>query len=416
VKKTALIYDSGDFVHFAQAIAPGFAKTLYFSPWMSSHPHQRDVLVGDIPGLTRVNWFERYLDQADVIVYLDCGDGDQMTWLRKKGYRVWGCGMSDNLELDRIGYRRVLDRLALPTVPADTITGIDELEKYLQKNEKRWIKCSYFRGDFESFHHYNWFLTQPWFEDKKRELGPGGAKAVFLCEEELDGVETGYDGYCIDGQFPQLGFWGWEYKNRAYVIRAQRMADAPACVRLVEALGADLKMLGMRGNFHTEHRIAADGEVYITDPATRLGSPPGEVLGPMISNWADIIYYGAAGELIEPKPIAKYGAQIIKFSEYATDNFISFDIPADVGPLFRFRRAYLDGNEIYWHIPDHHLDQVGSALGYGDTPEEAIGMAAEIADKVKGYQVEHAPDAEDKLLKLIKDGAEAGIPFGGETD
>jgi len=411
--RTALVYDSGDFTHFAQAIAPGFTKTFYFSEWMSSHPHLRDVMAGDIPGLTRVNWFEKYIDQASVIIFLDCGDGDMMTWLRKKGYRVWGCGLSDALELDRVNYRAVLDRLALPVVPADIITGMDELEKYLKKpeNEDRWIKISFFRGDAETYHHETWFTTQNWFEEKKRAFGPGAHRVVFVCEKPVPGVEPGYDGYVIDGMFPRLGMWGWEYKNRAYVARVQNVAQMPAAIRIVEALGPDLRTLGMRGNFHTEQRIAEDGEVYITDPATRLGSPPGEIMGLLYSNWADIIMAGAGGELVEPQPIAEYAAQVVLYTPHAEDNFIAFDIPDEVGELFRMRRAFRDPKGVYWHVPDGHLDQVGSALGFGDTPEEAIRIAVQNAEKVKGYNVEFAPDVEDKLLKVIKDGAAAGVPF-----
>ncbi len=410
---TALVYDSGDFVHFAQAISASFDRVLYFSSWMSSHPHQRDTLVGDFPGITRVNWFWKYIDRADVIVFLDCGDGDLITWLRKKGYRVWGCGLSDNLELDRANYRRVLDRLNLAVVPAETIIGIDELEKFLRKpgNADRYVKCSFFRGDFETHHHESWFLSQVWFEDTKRKLGPGGDSAVFICEEEVPAVEPGYDGYSVDGQFPSIGMWGWEYKNRAYVMRVQPFAQMPSAISIIDALGPDLKMLGMRGNFHTEQRIADNGEVYITDPCTRLGSPPGEIMGMLITNWADIIYKGAAGEIVDPVTISPYAAQIVKYSEYAEDNYISFEIPDVLMPYFRFRRGFRDKKGLFWSIPDRHLDQVGSAIGFGNTPEEAIQMAAHVADKVRGYRLEHAPDAEDKLLELIQGGEDVGLSF-----
>ena len=412
-KLTALVYDSGDFVHFAQAISASFDRVLYFSSWMSSHPHQRDTLVGDLPGIARVNWFWKYIDQADVIVFLDCGDGDLITWLRKKGYRVWGCGLSDNLELDRANYRRVLDRIGLATVPAEIVNGIDDLEKFLQKpeNENRYIKCSFFRGDFETYHHENWFLSQVWFEETKRRLGPGGNLATFICEEEISGVEPGYDGYSVDGEFPSVSMWGWEYKDHGYVVRVQPSAQMPSAISIVDALGPDLKMLGMRGNFHTEQRIADNGEVYITDPCTRLGSPPGEIMGILITNWADIIYRGAAGEIVDPEVIASYAAQIIKESDFATDHFMSFDIPPDFVPFFRFRRAFRDKAGVYWHIPNDHHGLVGSAIGFGDSPQEAIQMAVKVADAVKGYELTHAPDAEEKLLELIQGGEDVGLSF-----
>jgi hypothetical protein len=48
-------------------------------------------------------------------------------------------------------------------------------------------------------------------------------------------------------------------------------------------------------------RCTKDGKAYLIDPCCRAGSPPNELYQLMISNLADVIWYGAEGLVIEPE-------------------------------------------------------------------------------------------------------------------
>lgn len=166
--KIALVWDRGEFfLPFAQALGrDGFKTVLYSTEWRTFAPKSKDVKPGvGMEGVERVDSFWSNIDIADTIVFPGGGDGDLQQYLRDRGYAVWGGGMAELLEVDRHKFKETLENAGSPVPEYTPITGMDNLREFLEDsaNDDSYLKTSFFRGDFETFHHVNWRLTQPWF-------------------------------------------------------------------------------------------------------------------------------------------------------------------------------------------------------------------------------------------------------------
>lgn len=408
---TALIYDRGGFFPFAQALTTGM-RVLYFSEWREVAPSVKSAYIGrDVPGIERVDSFYDHLPDADVIVFPDIGDGDFQHWLREKGYPVWGTDRAEMLELDRHAFKGLMEKIGEPVINAEHIIGVDDLEAYLREHEDVYVKSSFFRGDLETFHHVTWDLSEPWFDDLVSRLGPHGLEAEFLVEDPVAGCEVGYDAYCIDGEFPLRAAWGVELKDAAYIGTWAEATKLPLVLQhLNDVMSGPLKTLGCRGNYSNEVRIAEDGTAYLNDPTCRCPSPPISLLSVWIQNWPDIVMGGAHGECVAPEFSAQYGVEIELRSDWLTEHWLALDIPAETMPWVRVRRpAVVDGR--YWCVPHDWLDICGSAIGLGPTPEAAIDAALDVADQIKGYQVEYNHHCKDELLDAWQQAQE--VTHGG---
>lgn len=401
-----LVVDRGSFFTFAQCLAAD-AEVFFFSEFRNVAAMSKNALVGrDVPGVERVDSMWNVIDDVDVIAFPDVGDGDMQHWLRKQGYAVWGTGKAEMLELDRWQFKQLLKRLDLPIVPTRHVIGLDELEKILIKEDDLYLKTSFFRGDLETFHHVNYDLSRPWLDELRYRLGPHAQEIEVLVEDPVATVELGYDGYCIDGEFPSVASWGLELKDCAYISRSCDAHQMPECIQDTNAALADaMKALGVRGNFASEIRVADDGTAYINDPTFRCPSPPISALSVWISNWVEIVVAGAHGECVDPMFRAEYAAEIelakinkaTGMATYLEHQWMAVDIPDAVEPWVRLRRPVVyDGR--YWCIPEAWLDIAGSVVGLGATPEAAIDAALANAEQIQGPQLSYNTNAKQELL------------------
>ncbi len=375
MKPKILIYERGAWLPFAQALSKD-ATVLLFTEFREIANVSRNALVGrDVPGIQRVDSFWKHIDDVDVLAFPDIGDGDMQTWLRKRGYHVWGCGDADMIENDRGEFKRLLAENGMAVGPYVHLVGLDALEAELEQHDDRYVKTSFWRGDLETYHHITWEMTRPWFDDLTSRLGPQGESMEFLVEEPIKAVELGYDGFCIDGKFPQHAAYGLEIKDSAYLGRSCLYEDLPVCLQEAnEGIAEALKVLGMRGNYSSEVRICDDGTFYLTDPTTRCPSPPIGAMSKWITNWAQIVVQGAHGFCYEPKYAAEYACEIEMQTQALTHHFVALDIPEGVVDSVRLRRACVVDDR-YWCIPHPWLEIAGSAVGLGSTAEEAIDAA-----------------------------------------
>ena len=78
---------------------------------------------------------------------------------------------------------------------------------------------SWWRGDFETYHHLNYLATQAWLDDLANRLRPFGNIADFIIEEPIagDAVEIGVDGFCVDGEILHPTLFGYEVKDAGYI-------------------------------------------------------------------------------------------------------------------------------------------------------------------------------------------------------
>ena len=148
--KTLLVYDQGSFLPLAQRLGKDFGKVLYFTPWKFTWPKFKDTRIGiGVEGVERVDSFFDHLDEADMLLFPNVGDGDLQVQLEACGYKIWGSRKGEELEQDRVATKNLLKKLKLPVGPYEVIKGMDKLRRYLKANENVYVKVDMFRGDME---------------------------------------------------------------------------------------------------------------------------------------------------------------------------------------------------------------------------------------------------------------------------
>ena len=401
--KRVLVYDRGGlFPHVAERLAD-YCQDYpvgYFSQWREDFSRSQKRLPGQgLAGIERVDSFFDAIDSADLIVFPDIGDGDLQDYLRSHGHLVFGSGPADQIELDKVGFYTWLAASELPCPETWHIQGLEALKSFLEDpaNDDIWLKSND-RGDFETYHHINWKLSQQWYNELYYHIGPNGENIQIIASEKIDATdEIGYDGYMIDGQFPVNGIYGFEAKDSFYIGKFTN--TFPASINLVNrVMGERVATMGYRGLWSTEIRETKDGVPYFIDPTCRAGSPPSECMMKWYKNWDEIMYYGAAGRLVEPDASFIWGAEIILRSS-VQDHFLPLDFPEYLRPLLALHyHCIIDGCD---YITPRSIPEIGAALGYGRTPQEAGEQALEIAKQLKGDGIEFNEHSYSELIETV---------------
>lgn len=334
-------------------------------------------------------------------------------WLRGKGYPVWGTGNAEHLEYDRYDFKRLLQAVGQPVGPFQRFIGMDSLKEALEKSENdgSFLKTGgEARGDFETRKHVNWSLTEPWFRRTDLKFGPYRDEIEVLMESPIEGIEFGYDGYCVDGQFPQQAMWGWEGKDKLYGMKCTGYRALPSDVReSIESVAPMLSEMGCRGNFHTEGRLADDGTYYFTDLTARCGAPPHELMSRLIRNWGEIVHHGARGQLVEPDCQTTYGFMLVLKSDPALTNFVGIKVPREYEDLVALQHAARFG-EIYQHVPEDGIDRIGAALGFSNESwEKAAEQALEVADAVEAEDLDYDHEPIETFGKMLDKAKKYGL-------
>ena len=249
LKKTAMVIDHGLFTFIAERLAEDFGRVLYFNPWATAFPKSGPHMVGEgIDGVERIDEIWSNLDRADIIIFPDIYDGELQNHLRKLGHRVWGGGTTDHFEYDRWEFRNLQADIKMATPRCERLRGLTALRDLLIENEDLYVKVNKYRGDMESFHHTSYNLTEPYLDDLESRLGAKKEVIEFVVEWPVEGVEVGFDGWSIDGKFPEIAGYGYEIKDNGYVGRIVKYADLPDSLKRVnDKLAPELLKNGMRG-------------------------------------------------------------------------------------------------------------------------------------------------------------------------
>jgi len=420
--KIALVVDNGNYPHVATKLAESFGGVFYWVPWITNaYPSStlRNIGCG-LPGVTRTYSWLSVLKEVDLVVCPDVYSFDVVEHCRELGKPVWGAGRAEMLELERWKTKLLLRELDMPVVPAILIEGVDDLREYLEDpaNTDRYIKTSITRGDFETFHHVNWHLTEDWLKDLSHRLGPRDQHIEFVVEEPIRGIEIGYDGFNILGQFPHTASYGYEIKDAGYIGRVARQDELPEALRSTNsAIAGDLGRLGCRGFYSSEVRIGEDRTAYLIDPTMRCGSPPSESYIELFTNWPEVIWAGAHGELVDLEPVAKFSAQIVLKSDWLVrEKFLPVTFPAELAPWIKLHDACnIDGQ---WYVvpvptflPGTIYPEFGAVVGLGDTVEEAIEAAKGRVEQIECLELRWSEDVFDAAMKAIDEGRELGVEF-----
>ena len=408
--KSVMIYDHGNFSSLAERLSKDFKKVYYYSPWKNGFPNIKLTYVGKGLGdnIERVNDFFDYVDQVDLIVFPDVINGDLQVHLESLGYRVWGSRKGEELELNRIANKQLLEKLKLPVGPYEIIKGIDKLRKYLKTHKDVFVKIDIFRGDFETFKSINYDYSSTKLDQLEKDFAALKNEIMFIVEEELpDKVELAYDGYTVDGEFPTKTLCGIEIKALGYIGVVKDYNKLPEPVRnFNEKISPILKNYHYRNFFSPEMRVGKDGKGYMIDVAARFGSPPSEVYQDLFTNLSEIFWYGADGILIDPIPKNKYAVQIQLHSTYVTNNYLNVQFKDKYKENLKFKYSTVIDGERY--IIPVNMEGVGAIVTTGDSIQQCMDKINEIGDSVKAFYLDVPTASLDKAKEQIEKLKEMG--------
>lgn len=414
--KIALIYDNGLFCEQAVRLAQEFKTVWYYTPWKNAFPKSKMDMIGmGLEGVTRISNFFDYVEKADIIIFPDVYDGDLQLYLRSKGKRVWGSFKGDELELNRWESKQHMKKVGLAVQPIVKIKGLDNLKEHLKKVKNKYVKISIYRGDFETFYHKKYSLSEPIMKSLSDKMGPIANIIDFIVEDPISGedvVECGFDGYCIDGQFPKKCLSGYEIKDLGYIGVVKNYDDlSPIVKEPNEKLSETLKKYKYRNFLSTEIRVGKDKIPYNIDPCQRCGSPPNELYQEMFENLGEIIWYGAEGKMIEPKFRAKYGIEVLMHSDWVNDNWQAIDFPKEIRRWVKLRNA-CKINGRYYVIPmDSGLPEMGAVVAIGDSVKEVIEKVKGYVEKVEGYRLDIKVGSIENMKDVVSKGEKLGLKF-----
>lgn len=413
--KKLLIVDHGLFTAFAERLARDF-EVFYFCPYADrSFPKPAPAIVGSgLNGVERVEDMWRLVPEVDLIMFPDVGFYQLQEFLRASGYKVWGSGLGEKLEVQRWRAKETMRALGLPVGKCALVTGIDALREYAQQNENIYIKISGFRGIAETFECENYEIAKQRLLELEYNLGALAPVFPFVCEHRIDSVvEAGYDGYCIDGQYPKTCLTGVEVKDRGYLGAVRDYSKLSDPVKIVnDKLSPFLREAEYRQFFSTEIRVTDEGTPYLIDLTTRGPLPPSELYHEMIGNLAEIIEAGAEGVLVEPKWEYKYGALAIIKSDFGAEHWCPVHAEDSVKQFVKWRNcAVIEDQTFIVPTEGVKMPELGAVIGLGNTIEEAIKHCQKNAEGVSGFDVKIHAEAIPEALDEITKGEEHGIVF-----
>lgn len=409
---TVMVRDQGQFCEIACRIGRDVAKVYYCSAREGEFPTMSDYMVGyGMEGLEVVDSIWPYIDRCDLFVYPDLYYGAEQDYLRHLGKPVWGAGLGEDLELDRLLLKKILQEKGMPVNDFEMVKGMEKLRAFLKANEDVYVKMSKFRGSFESLHAKTYKEIAPALDEFAHELGAFQEIAEFICEAPIpDAAEIGYDGYTVDGQFPSTTLAGIEIKDRAYVGAIKTYASLPSQIKDTNAALVDaFKQTMYRGPFSTEVRVPKDKKPYLIDFTARYPSPPNQ-LQQKFSNFTEIIWQGANGVIVNPITEAKFGALCIITSDFATKNWQPVEFPKEIRDSVKLNNP-VKVKDTYYVVPQPvELCQIGAVCSdWWPTMEQAIEQVKELAKQVSGYGISIPTEAFDDAEKEIEKSKAMGV-------
>jgi hypothetical protein len=388
--KSVCVYDNGLFVELAIKLSESFGKVYYYSPWESAFPKSNQTLIGfQIKEIIRVNNFWDIIDDIDLFCFPDVYSGSIQLHLESLNKRIWGSKKGEELELYRNESKQYMKSIDIPIGNYTVIKGTNDLKKYLKENENKYVKISVTRGDTETFFSENYNIIESKIDDLECKLGARKYITEFIVEDSIDNaVETGYDGYCIDGIFPKSGICGIEIKDKGYVGIFKNYEEIPQeIISFNEKISDTLKKYKYRNFISTEIRITQDKIPYIIDPCMRAGSPPSEIYINMYKNLADIIWNGSEGKCIEPVVENKYAIEVILSSKWADNNWQIIQFPAELRDNIKFRDLTFINNNYYVIPQQTGHSEIGALIVLGNSFDEVKEKIKEYSQMIKGYDL-----------------------------
>lgn len=379
---------------------------IFYNPDRSSFPTVKQGEIGDgFPDLTHTLDFWPYLNDIDLFCFPDIGHAGLQKHLSEEwGKAVWGARSGDRYELNRQLFMRTLKEVGLEVAEYTVCRGWTELKDHLKESEDVYIKISRWRGDMETTHWRNWASDAGWLDWLAVNLGPLKEEMAFLVFPSIEAVlELGGDTYNIDGQWPEIMLNGLEHKDTTYFSAVTRRSDMPEPIRdVLTAFAPLLKAAQYRNQWSMELR----GNKF-TDATCRGGMPSSASQQMLWKNFPEIVWHGANGVLLEPKPAAGFSIECMVTSKTAKDGWDTVELPKQLERWARFSHCIMVEGRYVFPPDEFHGGDLGWLVAIGDTPRETLDRAKALADML--------PDGLDANLEnltgLIKGLEESELPF-----
>ena len=297
----------------------------------------------------------------------------------------------------------------------EVLIGLEALREHLREVEDVYIKVSRWRGDFETMHWRSWAMDNGWLDMEAVNFGPLQNTIHFLVFEAIDtDLEIGGDNFCVDGSWPDLMLCGTEAKDKTFFGSVMKRSDTPEQLQeIMDALSTEFGHVRYRNQFSMEVRVVGDASYFI-DPTCRGGMPSSASQYKLWSNWPEIVWAGANGELLDPEPSAMFSIECQITCKAERDTWTTVEIPEELVDHCNFSYCgFIDGCYVFPPDDIHH-GELGWLIATGDTPEETLELAKHLCDQL--------PDGLDAnvegmvgLIKETKSAEDAGILLSAKT-
>lgn len=410
--KTILCYDNGLFFEFCLKLCDYYKEVIYYIPWKSEYPMAAKPFIGtewnngkradgfDGKNFIKVENYFDYVEKCDIAFFPDCYDGDLLELLKRMGVPTFGSGYAEELELERWKAVSILKGAGIDTPDTKKIVGIDKLREHLKTVDNKWIKISKYRGEFETFHHENYLLSERWLDHKDYALGSLKNVIDFLVSEHIECVvEEGVDTYCVNGELPDVMVQGSELKDEAYAVKLTKTKDLSEGNKEVnKRFSKLLQSYGTTGFFSTEVRTTKDNKHYFFDPCMRNGLPANDTFQELFTNLGEIIWEGAHGNLIEPEYDNEYALEVLISSGWVGGNHQTVYFPKKYRDNIKLVNCVkIDGN--YQILKTSESMTIGSLITTGNSLEECKKEIEKIAKSIQGYEINVKIDSVDKVIE-----------------
>jgi hypothetical protein len=414
---TVCVADHGTFFPVAQRLARDCRRVLYHRPSGEGFPTFAQVCLGNgHPDVEYADDIWKIKKDVDLWVFPDVGDAGLQLELESQGRLVWGTKDADTLETMRGEWVKACEKMGLPMPKTHQIRGVSALQVFFDEHpgEVFYVKISRFRGDMETWKADEPAAIRNKLDVLRMKFGPSAEYVTFYVQELVDtDIEGGADTYNIMGQWPAKIILGYEKKGESYFATWKERSEMPPEIWKPSELMTDLLRSHRYCNFiSTEVRVKGDLS-YLLDPCLRCPSPAGEEELEMYSNFAEIVYRGAQGELVEPEMAAKFcGEAVISYSG-DKDGWKSIRVPEEVRQWVKlYACAYEDGT---FHFPPcQDPEAIGCIVGLADTPEGVLDRLKEIRDALKDSAVDIHIEPIADLFQEIESAKAEGIPFSAQ--
>lgn len=147
-------------------------------------------------GIQKVDSYLGFVDSVDYIVVTDVGFAGDVEWLRSKGYKVFGSGLTEFFEESRVWGMEVAERCGIKVPRCKVFGNIFEVKEFLRKCKwkKVAVKISRLRGSFETFYGNveDAFIFVSRIQEKLRVFN---GVTDFIVVEGVEGIEVAVTGF-----------------------------------------------------------------------------------------------------------------------------------------------------------------------------------------------------------------------------